>query len=181
MPSAGIATSSTLFTLRRKTQFYYFVPPFSWPFFFVFGGLFDGVPLVALLLVLCVVSFPSLALILSRLPRTFSRLARKLSRLPVLVGTGLGVGDPRDELVEMPDDTRGLSEESSRDPVLPNEDWLSDFFTLGERTFFVVDVFSVVALNLVPLPCLEGPLGDRSSPDFSRRGRRSPDFSRRIP
>lgn len=143
----------------------------------------DETPLVALLLVLCVVSFPSLALRLSRLPRTFSRLPRKLSRLPVLTGAALGLGDPRDELVEMPDDTRGLSEESSRDPVLPNEDWLSDFFTLGERTFFVVDVFSVVtvALNLVPLPCLEGPLGDRSSPDFSRRGRRSPDFSRRIP
>ena len=125
------------------------------------------------------------------LPRTFSRL-------PVLVGPGRELadfaavalgrsGDPRDELVLLglegiPEDTRGLSEESSRDPVLPSDVWLSDFLTLAVDTFLGGEDFSAVPFNLVPLLCLAGPAGVvRSSPDFSRRGRSSPDFSRRMP
>lgn len=171
---------------------YFLAAPFFSSPFFVF--VVPGVLLV--LLGMAALRAPSLALWrLSLLPRTFSRLPDVPvleSPVPLLEdfdAAELGrSGDPRDEVLlvgleGIPEDTRDeASEESSRDPVLPSDVWLSVFLTLDPIVvFFTGDDFSVVPFRLVPLLCLGRPLGGLSSPDFSRRGRSSPDFSRRIP
>lgn len=177
----------------RCRRIYFFAGPFfSSPFLvFVVPGL------LLVLLGMDVPRAPSLGLRrLSLLPRTFSRLPD----VPVLESpvplpedfdaAELGrSGDPREEVLlvgleGIPEDTRGdeVSDESSRDPVLPSDVWLSVFLTLELiLVFFGGDDFSAVPFRLVPLLCLGRPLGGLNSPDFSRRGRSSPDFSRRIP
>ena len=145
--------------LKNSFFLYFFGAFFSSPFFnFVVPGL-----LVVLLVIPELFVVPSLALWrLSLLPRTFSRLP--VLAIPVDLVADLDAaepgrsGDPRDEVLlgleGIPEDTRGEvpSEESSSDPVLPSDVWLSDFLTLDTPLgLFVEGDFSAVPFKFVPL------------------------------